>query len=284
MEAHPGAGVVGVGAEVAEGDVIISQGARLSAGHIAALASCGAASVTVRPSPRVVILVVGSELQPHGGAPHPSVATEEPVADATGPMLAVLVEAMGARVVRVVSVPDDAPALRTSIDDSALQADLVITVGGMSSDWDDIVEPVLSHAYGVDIRRVRLSPGSRQGIGTIGPGDGRPVVLLAVPGHPVDAAASFAAYISDALLELRGVANARSRAIAGVAWAAPFGFSHVLPIARQGPSEGAPIAPVGDPFAPTLRDMASADGLALIAEATTEVRVGDSVDVLWWAR
>lgn len=285
-EVVPGAGVLGVGAEVAQGDVVIAEGTRLSAGHVAALAACGAASVTVRPSPRVVIIVVGSELQPHGGSPHPSVATEEPVADATGPMLAVLVEGIGARVVRVVSVPDDAPLLRASIDDAALQADLVLTAGGLSQDWNDIVEPVLSHAYGVEVRMVRLSPGSRHGLGTIGPGDGRPVVLLAVPGHPADAAAAFAAYVGDALLELRGATSVRPRATAtaGVSWPAPFGFAHVVAIARQRPSGGATIAPVGDPLAPTLRDMAAADGLALIPEATTEVREGDAVDVLWWAR
>ena len=285
-EAAPGAGVMGVGAEVAEGSVIVAAGRRLTAGHVVALAACGAASVTVRPSPRVVIIVVGSEIEPRGRSPHPAVAPEEPVAESPGPMLAVLVEAIGARVVRVASVPDDAPSLRASIDDAAIQADLVITVGGLSSDWNDVVEPVLSHAYGVEVRTVRLSPGGRHGLGTIGPGDGRPVVLLALPGHPVEAAAAFAAYLSDALLELRGAASvpARARAAAGVGWPSPFGFAQVVAVERQRGSGGATIAPVGDPLAPTLSDMAAADGLALIAEATTEVREGDGIDVLWWAR
>ncbi|NTV38554.1 MAG: hypothetical protein HGA51_01150 [Demequinaceae bacterium] len=283
-EASPGAGVVAVGYEIAEGDLVVAAGARLTAGHVAALAACGTASMTVRPAPRVVIITVGSELQSHSTSRRDRASASEPIADATGPMLSVLFGAAGARVVRVVTVRDDAPALRTAIDDAALQADLVVTVGGLSTEWSDIVGPVLSHAFGVEIRMVRLSPGSRHGLGTIGPGDGRPVVLLAVPGHPVDAAAAFAAYLADAVAELRGVPTTRVQSTADEDWSSPFGFAHVAPIARRPGSDAVRIAPVGDPAAPTLRDLAASDGLCLIPESTTEVRQGDDVEVLWWPR
>ena len=145
---------------------MVAADTRLSAGHVAALAACGTASLTVRPAPRVVIIAVGSEIQSHGESREHSPAVAEPVADATGPMLSVLFSATGAKVVRVTTVPDDAPALRTAIDDASLQADLVVTIGGLSTEWSDIVGPVLSHAFGVEVRMVRLSPGSRHGLGT----------------------------------------------------------------------------------------------------------------------
>ncbi|NYI40585.1 molybdopterin-binding protein [Demequina lutea] len=283
-ETVAGAGVVPVGHEITEGDVVVAAGTRLSAGHVAALAACGAASMMVRPAPRVVIIAVGSELQSHGTSHEQSVAASEPIADATGPMLSVLFSAAGARVVRVMTVPDDAPALRAAIDDAALQADLVITVGGLSTEWSDIVGPVLSHAFGVEVRMVRLSPGSRHGLGTIGPGDGRPVALLALPGHPVDAAAAFASYVVDAVAELRGVLTARVESVAGAAWASPFGFAQVVAVVRCKDADAARVEPIGDPAAPTLRDLAASDGLCLVPESTTEVRVGDAVDVLWWPR
>jgi len=44
------------------------------------------------------------------------------------------------------------------------------------------------------------------------------------------------------------------------------------------------VAPIGDPAAPALRDLAAADGLCVVPESTTEVRVGDTVEVLWWPR
>lgn len=282
-EATAGSGVVPVGYEVSEGDIVVAEGTRLTAGHVAALAACGAASVMVRPAPRIVIIAVGSELQPHHAARKESSAVAEPIADATGPMLSVLFGAAGAKVVRVTTVADDAPALRSAIDDAALQADLVVTVGGLSTAWSDVVGPVLSHAFGVEIRAVRLEPGSRHGLGTIGPGDGRPVGLLALPGHPVGAAAAFAAYAADAVAELRGVLPARVEAVAAEAWASPFGFAHVVPIARTVRGDAVRFAPVGDPAQPTLRDLAAAHGLCLVPESITQVREGDTVEVLWWS-
>ena len=284
VEATAGAGVIPVGYDIARGDVVVAAGTRLTAGHVAAVAACGAVSMTVRPVPRVVIISVGSELQARGASRQMSQALPEPVADATGPMLSVLFGAAGARVVRVSTVPDDAPALRSAIDDAALQADLVITVGGLSTPWSDIVGPVLSHAFGVEVRMVRVSPGSRHGLGTIGPGDGRPVVLLALPGHPVDAAAAFASYVADAVAVLRGGEPVRVEATSAQAWTEPFGFARVVPIARHEDADSVRVAPVGDPAAPTLRDLAAADGLCLVPESTTEVRVGDTVEVVWWPR
>jgi molybdopterin molybdotransferase len=283
-EAVAGAGVDPVGHEITEGDAVVAAGTRLSAGHVAALAACGAASLTVRPAPRVVVIAVGSELQSHGELRDHSVAVAEPVADATGPMLSVLFSAAGAKVVRVTTVPDDAPALRSAIDDATLQADLVVTIGGLSTEWSDVVGPVLSHAFGVEVRMVRLSPGSLHGLGTVGPGDGRPVVLLALPGHPVEAAAAFASYVTDAVAALRGVSTARIESVAAEAWASPFGFAHVVPVVRRDFADAVGVAPIGDPAAPTLRDLAAADGLCLLPESTTQVGVGDAVDVLWWPR
>ncbi len=281
-EAAPGLGVLGVGGEIAGGAVLVPAGTRITPGHVAALSACGASSVVVRPAPRVVIIATGSELSGHGASTHPSLAPHEPVPDASGPLVSAIVAAAGARVVRVLAVPDDAQALRTAIDDAALQADLVITLGGLSGDWQDVVEPVLAHAYGAEVRAVRLSPGSLHGLGTVGHGDGRPVVLLALPGHPVDAAAACAAYVVDALHELRGYVSPRTPAEAAVAWSSPFGFSHAVPVTSEVTAHGVAARPVGDPGAPTLADLASADGVALVPESTTAVKARDGLDVMWW--
>ena len=281
-ELAPGVGVAGIGSQVAGDAVIVAAGTRLTPGHVAAMAACGAASVTVRPSPRVVIIAVGSEVTGRGAGTHPSLLPAEPVPDATGPLVSAIVTATGARVVRVVVVADDAQALRVAIDDAAVQADLVVTLGGMSGDWHDVVEPTISHVYGALVRPVRLSPGSLHGIGSVGHGDGRPVVLVAIPGHPVDAAAACAAYLIDALHELRGLPEPRVQVEAGGGWASPFGFAQAVPVARvEGPS-GVRARPCGDPGAPTIADLASADGIAIVPESVTEVRENDPLEVMWW--
>jgi len=282
-EVAAGEGVVDAGGHWKAGDVVVEAGTRLGAGHIASMAACGYATARVRPSPRVAVVAVGSELRGHVASLHPSVAPAEPTADASGPLLAAMLTSAGARVVRTLAVPDDAPLLRQAINDAALQADLVVTLGGVSDDWHDVVGPMLTHAYDGELRRVRLVPGDQQGLGKIRYGDAAPVVLLALPGDPVDAAAAFAGYGIDAIMRMRGLDVVRPTATVEQGWKAPFGFAQVVPVRR---AEGTRdrVSPVGDPAHPLLRDIAAADGVALVPEQTIEVNKGDVLPILWWQR
>jgi len=282
-EVVAGEGVVDEGDHWKVGDVVVEAGTRLGAGHIASMAACGFATARVRPSPRVAVVAVGSELRGHVASLHPSVAPAEPTLDASGPLLAAMLTSAGARVVRTLAVPDDSPLLRQAINDAALQADLVVTLGGVSDDWRDVVGPMLLHTYGGQLRRVRLMPGDQQGFGKVGDGDAAPVVLLALPGDPVDAAAAFAGYGIDAIMRMRGLDVARPTATVQQGWTAPFGFAQVVPVRRAEGTRGH-VSPVGDPANPLLRDIAAADGVALVAEDTVEVKKGDALPILWWQR
>lgn len=282
-DAAVGDGVVDAGGHWEEGDVVVEAGTRLGAGHIASMAACGYATARVRPSPRVVVIAVGSELRGNVASTHFSIAPADPTGDASGPLLAAMLTSAGARVVRTLAVPDDAPLLRQAINDAALQADLVVTLGGVSDDWHDVVGPLLAQAYGGDLRRVRLMPGDQHGLGTVGDGDAAPVVLLALPGNPVHAAAAFAGYGIDAIMRMRGLDVRRPTATVQQGWKAPFGFAQVVPVCRaQGTRDS--VSPVGDPAHPLLRDIAAADGVALVAEDIVDVHEADALPILWWRR
>ncbi|MCB2412430.1 molybdopterin molybdotransferase MoeA [Demequina sp. TTPB684] len=283
VEAEVGEGVVDAGGHWKAGDVVVAADTVLGAGHVASLAACGYATARVFPSPRVAVIAVGSELRGNAGSKHPSLAPAQPTIDASGPLLAALLTSAGARVVRTLAVPDDAPMLRTAVADAALQADLVVTLGGVSDDWHDVVGPLLRHAYGGELHQVRLMPGDRQGVGTVGDGDAHAVPLLALPGNPVDVAAAFAGYGIDAITRMRGLEVERHTVTVEKGWRAPFGFAQVVPVQRAHGSTHA-VVPVGDPASPLLRDIAAADGVALVAEEIVEVNEGDSLPILWWRR
>lgn len=282
-EVAAGDGVVEVGAYWKADDVVVEAHTHLGAGHIASLAACGIATARVHPSPRVAVVAVGSELRGHAGSVHVSVEPEDATADASGPLLAAMLRSAGARVVRTVAIPDDAPMLRQAVHDAALQADLVVTLGGVSDDWHDVVAPVLAASFDGEFRRVRLMPGDRQGLGKIAYGDADPVVLLALPGHPVDAAAAFAGYVIDAIMRMRGLEVQRATAVVEQGWQAPFGFAQIVPVRR---AEGTRdrVVPVGEPSNPLLRDIAAADGVALVGEDVVEVHQGDALPIVWWQR
>ncbi len=278
----PGVGVVPAGFDAAAGERLVAEGTVLGVGHVAALAACGIASVRVRPAPRVVIIVTGSELWPVAETLHASQRPHEPTQDATGIMLSSMVHAAGGRVVRLVSVADDAAALRRAVDDAALQAELILTVGGTSDDWHDVVIPVLDHALGVEFEHVRLAGGSRHGVGSIMNDRGWPAAVLSLPGHPLDAAACFATYVDDAIAHIRGTAPARTRALILSQFDSPFGYAQVVPIKAVG-GDRASVEAVGDAARPGLRDMALSEGIAIVDESVTRVSSGMPVEVYWWS-
>ncbi len=278
-----GDGVTGAGAYAKAGDVIAPAGAVVGPGHVAAMAAAGMSNVVVTPSPRVAIVAVGSELRVRSSAGHPASIPAEPVPDASSGLLAALVSSVGGRVVRTMVVADDPPAVRRAIEDVALQADLIVTLGGMSDDWQDVMMPVLAASYGVERFTVRLSPGDTHGIGSVGDVEGKEVVLLALPGHPIDVAAAFAGYVRDAVIALRGGSIERTTLEAGASWLAPFGYSQVVPVARAEKDGKVVVTPTTTAQIVTLADLARADGLAIVAEDVTTVAPPQRVDVVWWA-
>ena len=280
---NAGDAVTGVGAYARAGDVIAPAGAVVSPGHVAAMAAAGMSNVVVTPSPRVAIVAVGSELRQRATTTHPAASPAEPVPDASSGLLAALVSSVGGRVVRTMVVPDDPSAIRRAIEDVVLQADLVVTLGGMSDDWQDVVLPVLSASYGVERFAVRLSPGDAHGIGRVGDVEGKEVVLLALPGHPLDVAAAFVGYVRDAVIALRGGSIERPTLEVGAPWLSPFGYAQVVPVMREDREGKSVVTPTATSGTVTLAELARADGLALVAEDVTTVAPPQRVDVVWWA-
>ena len=142
--------------------------------------------------------------------------------------------------------------------------------------------PVLEHAFDVSIVEVRVGGGTWHGLGLAGDSS-KPAVVIAIPGHPIAAVTAFIGYVRDALLHMRGLRSAPSKARAGAGWASPYGFSQVVPVERAAKDRGV-VAPVGDAAHVTMRDLARSDGLALIDESVTDVKAGDPLDVVWWER
>lgn len=280
-EVTAGDGVVPRGAHGGRGEVLVTAGTVVGPGQVAALAAAGLATAVVRPSPRVAIVAVGTELVAPGAAARRAGGPEEPVFEAAGALLAALVAGAGGRVARVVSVPDEPRALRAAIDDAAVRAELVLVVGGLSGDWADVARPVLEHAYDVHVHSVRVRPGEVHGVGAASDGRGGRVPLLALPGPPLAAAAAFMGYVRDAIGRLKGKDVPLAPARAAAAFAVPAGAAHVVPVARDG-AGGERAAIIGNPARPTLRDLAAADGLALLDEQSGGAAKGGALQVAWW--
>lgn len=243
------------GEDARAGAVLAPPGRPITPAMLGLAATSGLDELTVRPRPRVLVLVTGDELVPAGPAGGGLVR------DALGPMVPSLVEQFGGRLVEVRHVPDHpGGALADQLLDFFEEgsAEVVVVTGSTSVGVTDRLRPSL-HALGAEfvVDGVACRPGHPQLLaGMTGGG-----WLVGLPGNP------FAALVAGyTLLEplLAGFAGGRLRPTVAMP---VFGTSgnagpgcRVVPVGWDG--EGA--RPFGGHRSGFLHGAALADGLAVL--------------------
>lgn len=194
VPAKRGANLRAEGSDIAAGSVILTRGMRLDAGAIAMLASQEIAQPECVRRPVVAILPTGDELRGIGeGREYGAII------DSNAPMLASLVAREGAipRVLPIVR--DDRAAIAASVA-AALDADLVITTGGVSvGDHDHVPDALTSLGADLLVRKVRMKPGKPVTVASLA---GRPI--LGLPGNPASAMVAFELFVAPGLRRMQG--------------------------------------------------------------------------------
>jgi molybdopterin molybdotransferase len=123
------------GQECRSGDPLLPPGTLVTPAALGLAAAAGYDTVSAVPRPCVEVLVLGDELLT-AGLPH-----EGLIRDALGPMLPPWLRALGADVIAVRRLGDDAEALHQALKNS--DADLIVTTGGTAAGPVDHVHPTL---------------------------------------------------------------------------------------------------------------------------------------------
>lgn len=123
------------GQECRIGDQLLPLGTQITPAALGLAAAAGYDTLTVLPRPRVELLVLGDELLTEG------LPREGLIRDALGPMLPSWLRALGAEVIAVRRLGDDAEALYEAVRKSS--ADLIVTTGGTAAGPVDHVHPTL---------------------------------------------------------------------------------------------------------------------------------------------
>jgi molybdopterin molybdotransferase len=256
------------------GAVVLAAGERVGARQVAALAAAGRGRVRVHPRTRVVVVSVGDELVEPGRRAVPG-----EVYDANGHALAAAAQDAGAATYRVAAVPDEHEALRETLEDQLVRADVLITTGGLGHGADDTVKAVLGMLGTVRFDAVAMTPGRQLGLGTV---DGTPI--FALPGDPVAAQVAYEVFVRPALRSMAGYADVFRRstpASVDAGWTSPAGYRQFVPVHVSGaPREGYRAEPVGRASALLVSALARANALAVVPEDVTEVRAGDTLHCL----
>lgn len=263
--------VRGRGEDVAVGDVVLPAGLRWSPAAASSAASLGHGTVPLVRRPRVAVLATGSEL----------VAAGRPlgfgqIPDSNSILLAGLCEGWGAEVAMVESVSDDPAHFRAALA-RAIDADLVLTSGGVSVGAFEVVRQVVEGDISFD--KVAMQPGKPQASGLLAWPDGRRVPMLGLPGNPVSVFVSAWVYARPLLAKLGGWSDAWPSSLlpATVGWSGPEGRRQFVPVKIS--EEGVtPVHRLGS-GSHLVASLALADGLAVVPEDVTTVAAGETVTV-----
>ena len=182
------------GGDVHAGDQILGAGDLLTPARLAALAACGIESVMSRRRPSVAVVVTGTELR----APGEPLAPGQ-IYESNGIMLATALADVGARVERFGATEDSEEALALVLE-RALEADVVVTSGGVSVGPHDLVRRVEAQ-LGVEevFWGVAIRPGKPLAFGVRGR-----TLVFGLPGNPVSALVGSLLFVRPALLALQG--------------------------------------------------------------------------------
>ncbi len=272
---QPGQGIRRAGTDVAPGETVLSPGAALGSAQVALLAALGRRTAVVHPQPRVVVVSTGTELVEPG----------EPVSigrvpDASGPALTAAVREAGGTAFRVPPLPDDPRRLADALEDNLIQADLVVTTGGLRPGGQGSLRTVLGRLGTIAVEEVAMSPATVLGFGTIGP-DATP--LFALPGSPAAAIVAFEVFVRPALRRMVGATSLGRPQVTAVLtvplFELPLGVRHFVPV-RVSAERGGWQAEPTRPSAPeALSGMASANGLAVLGEEVVDAPAGTPVPV-----
>jgi molybdopterin molybdotransferase len=198
------------GGDVREGNVVVEAGTRLGPAQIGALAASGIAEVICSALPRVAVLATGSELRAAG-----ETLTAGQIYESNRAMLAATLARIGADVEALPVVEDDEAAHRAAIA-RGLEADVLVTSGGVSMGEHDLVRRVESELgvrevfWGVAVKPGKpLSFGARDG-----------ALVFGLPGNPVSSLVGALVFVATGLRALQGASDARPRYAHGLTAAA----------------------------------------------------------------
>lgn len=228
-EAGPNPWIRAADEEARVGQVLLQAGCRLGPATLARLASCGIASLAVRPRPRLGLLISGDELTPVGEPRRPGAIWES-----NGTLLQALLQRLGVAVAERRVVADQPEQLRQVLQELAAGCDVVVSTGGVSAGDADWIRPLVEElgevafwklylrpgrpfAFGELLAKAtppgephsgEFHPGERQPEALAVPPDGqatvRRVPFFGLPGNPVAAAITALQLLWPALQQLEG--------------------------------------------------------------------------------
>lgn len=268
-----GANTRRAGEDVPAGSIALSAGRRLGPAEVGLLAALGFADVPVRRRLSVALLSTGDEVREPGEK-----LRGHQIYDANRFILAGLLERLGVEVIDRGIVPDDQAGLGAALRQAAVESDLIVTSGGVSTGEEDHVRSAIANHGSLYFWRLAIKPGRPVAMGQIGA-----TPLAGLPGNPVAALLTFA-LIARPMIEALGGTTPhlakRFPVLSDFAYRKKAGRREYVRVsldqgpglakARRYPKEGAGM----------LTSLTETDGLVELSEDMTALQPGAEVNFI----
>jgi molybdopterin molybdotransferase len=281
QEVAAGANVRRAGEDVAKGSIVFTRGTAIRPSEVGVLASLGQSKVKVIRRPVVAILTTGDELTDINQPLPPG-----KIYNSNTYSLAALVLRYGG-IPEILGIAADSEESLVARFRQGLDADLLITTGGVSVGDYDLVKAVLAKEGEINFWQVRMKPGKPVAFGTVKgvsqTGATRNIPHLGLPGNPVSVMITFELFARPAILKLMGRTNLSKPTIHAVIKDSITNsdgrrtFARAIVEERDGQYFARLTGPQGSAI---LTSMALANGLVIVPEDRARVEPGDKVEVM----
>ena len=267
------------GEDLALGRVAVARGRLLRPAELGLLASLGLIEVTVQRRVRVAFFSTGDEICAPGEPLRPG-----SVYDSNRTTIDGMLQRLGCEPIDLGIVADDPAALQAALERAGLlEADAVITSGGVSVGEADYIRQIMTQMGEVNFWKLLMRPGRPMAFGQIEAG-GRALHLFGLPGNPVAAMVSFYFFVRAALLQMMGATPAPLpllQARSAVAMRKkPGRTEYQRGIVTTDASGTRTVRITGSQGAGILRSMSEANCIVVLRHEQGNVDAGDAVDVL----
>jgi molybdopterin molybdotransferase len=263
-----------MGEDLMQGQPALTAGQHLTPAALGLIASLGLSDVRVHRRLRVAYFSTGDEVLSLGEAPR-----EGAVYDSNRYTVFGLLTRMGCEVIDMGVVRDDPALLEAAFTKAALEADAIITSGGVSVGEADFTKAMMKKLGDVAFWKIAMRPGRPMAVGRIGKS-----VLFGLPGNPVAVMVTFLAFVRPALLRMMG-STARPAPLLRAKSLEPLRKKAGRTEYQRGFVSSAAdgtlqVRTTGNQGSGVLSSMVQGNGLIVLHHAQGNVAVGDEVDVM----
>ena len=185
------------GCDLAEGQLILGKGEKISAATIALMASQGFADVIVGGNITAAVISTGDELVKPGGE-----LKAGQIYDSNSLLLNALLQKCGVSATKVEHCPDTRESLSAAIARGIRNHVLIISGGVSVGEHDLVKESLLEAGANIEIWRVAVKPGKPFLFASAGD-----CFVFGLPGNPVSAFVTFLQFVRPAISRMMGATN-----------------------------------------------------------------------------